>query len=97
MLNIEDGMPEQEEDINDALYDSIRNHLKDVNLRALEKAIAKAVGQLVGVELTCNISKIDYSPKHLSRTCADFTVSLSEPFRGFDFGAENGGRRKTNV
>jgi hypothetical protein len=77
-----EGMTEEKDDLSDYL----RNHLKDVDPRTLEKTIAKAVSDLVGVELRCSITKIDYSPKHVSRTSATFDVSLSEPFRGFDFG-----------
>ena len=52
------------------------NKLKTVDVQTLEQAIAKAVGELIGVEFRCDIQSIKYSYPHQG---ASFGVSLSEP------------------
>lgn len=56
------------------------NKLKTVDVRALEQAIAKAVSDLVGVELACHIDSISYGDCSHEHS-AKFNVSLSEPFK----------------
>jgi hypothetical protein len=58
--------------------DSLRNKLKSIDVRTLEQTIAKAVGDLVGVEFNCSIKQIEYGNGY-SRQGAKFNVSLSEP------------------
>jgi hypothetical protein len=54
------------------------NKLKDFDVRTLEKAIAKAVSELVGVELTCRIDDISYTDSS-NEGGATFNASISQP------------------
>lgn len=58
--------------------DVFANKLKRVNVHVLEQTIAKAVGELVGVEFKCYISSINFDTG-ISIQGAKFDVSLSEP------------------
>jgi hypothetical protein len=56
------------------------NKLKDFDVRTLEQAIAKAVSDLVGVELACDIDAISYGDRSYEHS-AKFNVSLSQPMK----------------
>jgi hypothetical protein len=75
-------MAEQESESFDDIF---RNKLKAVDVRTLEQTIAKAVGDLIGVQLNCSIDNVEYRASY-ARTSAKFNVSLSEPLN-FDFGS----------
>ncbi len=62
----------------DELDDWFVNKLKLVNTRVLEQTIAKAVGEIVGIEFNCYISGVNYD-NGISLQGAKFDVSLSEP------------------
>jgi hypothetical protein len=59
------------------------NKLKSVDVHNLEQTIAEAISSLVGVELKCSISKINYERVAFSWTSAQFDVCLSEPLKVF--------------
>ena len=64
-------------------FESIfHNKLKDVDVKTLEKAIAKTVSDLIGAELICTIDTLTYERKSYSFTGADIVLSLSEPYKG---------------
>jgi hypothetical protein len=69
----------------DAYDELFLNRLKTVDVRTLEKTIAKAVTDLVGTELRCSIENIKFNDSY-STTSAAFNVSLHEPV-AFDVGS----------
>ncbi|HEX9928341.1 MAG TPA: hypothetical protein VGB02_07405 [Pyrinomonadaceae bacterium] len=58
--------------------DIFANKLKQISISVLEQTIAKAVGDLVGINFKCHISSINYD-NGFSIQGAKFDVSLSQP------------------
>lgn len=81
-------MAEQE---NESWDDIFRIKLKSIDVHTLEQTIAKAVGDLVGVEFKCYINNIEYGG--FSRQGAKFNVSLSEPVDRMFGQSESSGER----
>jgi hypothetical protein len=54
------------------------NKLKEFDVRTLEKTIAKALSELVGVELVCRIDDISYGDRSFEHG-ANFNVLISQP------------------
>jgi hypothetical protein len=67
--------------------------LKTIDVHTLEQAISKAVSDLVGIKLECDIDQIQYGNGY-SRQGAKFNVALSEPvdemFGSLNSSAERG-------
>ncbi len=53
------------------------NRLKEIDVHSLEQAIAKTLGDIIGVELNCRINDINFGDRDY-QTQATFRVSLSD-------------------
>jgi len=75
-------MAEQETDETEVWY---YNQLKKYDVKTLEQTIAKAVSDLIGVDLECSIANVDYDYEAPLRTTkAKFNLTVSKPHKGFD-------------
>jgi ABC-type cobalt transport system substrate-binding protein len=54
------------------------NKLKKVSTQTLENTVAKALGELTGVDYECWIQQLDYEKPSGGLQSCSFTVSLSE-------------------
>ena len=83
VAKIEDNrrhMPEQENNsFKDIFGDGDLYKLKSVDICTLEKAITKAVGDIVGVDITCSINNIVYRHSVGFGAGVKFNVDISGP------------------
>jgi hypothetical protein len=71
-------MPEQETNIFDQEKSDVTK-LKSVDSCTLEQTIAKAVGDLVGIDITCSINNIVYRHSLGLGAGVNFNVDISGP------------------
>jgi hypothetical protein len=61
------------------LWDDLPNAVKAVPLSELEEAIAKAVSEKIGREVSCSFSEINFVPERWG-TSVNGKITLSAPF-----------------